>query len=99
MLKAGLIHALPPSDRRCFDRKEAASYVCVSVGTFDRLVQNGELPQPLLLGGRKVWDKHSLDRSLDEMSGLDTGSVAGQASTAITTETPLDAWRRASAEN
>ncbi|WP_223476571.1 hypothetical protein [Oricola indica] len=99
MFTAGLIHALPPSDRRCFDRKEAASYVCVSVGTFDRLVEKGELPGPLLLLGRKVWDKRSLDRALDEMSGLETASAPGQAFAPMTTETPLDVWRRANAEN
>jgi len=89
---AHLIHALPPSDRRCFDRKEAASYFGVSVGTFDRLVQKGELPRPILLLGRKVWDRHLLDQSLNKMSGLKPTDFIGQEP-----ETALDAWRRANA--
>jgi hypothetical protein len=32
---AHLIHALEPSARRCYNRREAASYVGVSVVTFD----------------------------------------------------------------
>lgn len=94
MLAASLIHALLPSDRRCFDRKEAASYFGVSVGTFDRLVQKGELPQPLLLLGRKVWDRHLLDRSLNKMSGLKPNDIVGQEP-----ETALDTWRRTNAND
>jgi hypothetical protein len=65
-----LIHALPPSSRRGFDRKEAASYVGVSTTHFDKLVRQGIMPQPNLLLGRKVWDVRALDRVLDAMSGV-----------------------------
>lgn len=37
--EAGLIHALTPDARRCYDRKEAASYVGVSPNSFDKLVR------------------------------------------------------------
>jgi predicted DNA-binding transcriptional regulator AlpA len=68
----GLIHALPPTSRRGFDRKEAASYVGVSPTHFDKLIRNGTMPQPYQLLGRKVWDRSALDRVLDALAGLDT---------------------------
>ena len=99
MLSAGLIHALPPSARRCLDRKEAASYVGVSVGTFDKLVSSGDMPLPIQFHGRKVWDKRSLDSSLDIKSGFETSGLAHQATEPTVTQSPLDMWRRASANN
>jgi hypothetical protein len=45
-INTNLIHFLPPDARRCFDRKEAASYVCVSPTTFDKLVRQGTMPKP-----------------------------------------------------
>lgn len=94
MIYAGLIHALPTSERRCLNRKEAASYVCVSVGTFDKLVREGTMPSPIDLCGRKVWDKRALDRQLDLSSGL-TSEVHGGESTHSEPElTPLDLWRQ-----
>ena len=86
-IQAGLIHALEPSDRRCYDRKEAASYVGVSPPTFDKLVDDGSMPQPIQFLGRKVWDKHALDRAIDLMSGLDSTSPTDS----------LDVWRRQNA--
>lgn len=68
-IAASLIHALHVSDRRCLDRKEAASYVGVSPGTFDKLVRSGEIPPPIRLLGRKVWDRSELDRTIDALSG------------------------------
>jgi excisionase family DNA binding protein len=68
-LQVELIHALQPSERRCYNRKEAASYVGVSVGTFDKLVQQGVMPSPIELFGRKVWDRTALDAVLDTLSG------------------------------
>ena len=91
-LEVGLIHAMPPSDRRCLDRKEAASYLCVSPPTFDKLVRNGDAPAPIQFMGRKVWDKRALDRALDALSGIDArGPHVGAHSE---NEAPLDAWRR-----
>jgi len=71
MIIASLIHALPPTARRCFDRKEAASYFGISTGTFDKLVRSGELPKPIEFLGRKVWDRVMLDRVLDRLSGAE----------------------------
>ena len=99
MLTAGLIHALPPSDRRCYNRKEAASYVSVSVGHFDKLVRSGEMPKPIKLGGRKVWDKHSLDRAIDRQSGLVSSLSVMGPSDLSETLSPLDTWRQGSANH
>lgn len=67
---ASLIHALPASERRCFDRKEAASYLGVSPAHLDKLVRNGLAPPPIEFQGRKVWDKAALNRLLDSRSGI-----------------------------
>lgn len=99
MLTAGLIHALPPSDRRCYNRKEAAAYVGVSVGHFDMLVRSGEMPQPIKFGGRKVWDKHSLDRAIDKKSGLVTSGSANESPDLSEIQSPLDVWRQGSANH
>jgi len=71
MMIARLIHALSPDVRRCYDRKEAASYVGVSPTSFDKLVRQRIMPRPTQLLGRKVWDRKTLDRSLDQLSGID----------------------------
>ncbi|WP_425419763.1 hypothetical protein [Oricola indica] len=97
MFAAGLIHALPPSERRCLDRKEAASYVNVSVGSFDKLIQEGKMPRPIQLLRRKVWDKQMIDRMIDRMSGLKPRDAADQPSDTENGESSLDAWRRANA--
>lgn len=72
---ASLIHALPASDRRCFNRKEAASYLGFSPTHLDKLVRNGLAPPPIEFQGRKVWDKAALDRLVDSLSG-NSGSYA-----------------------
>ena len=76
MFIAELIHALPPAARRCFDRKEAASYIGVSPTTFDKLVRAGTIPPPIEFLGRKVWDVRALDRVLDAESGIDSDHSA-----------------------
>lgn len=99
MLSAGLIHALPATARRCVDRKEAASYVGVSVGHFDKLVRSGEMPKPIKFGGRKVWDKHSLDRAIDRLSGLVSSISANEPTDLSEVKSPLDVWRQGSANH
>lgn len=79
MTVAALIHALPPTVRRGFNRKEAASYIGISVGTFDKLVRDGGMPRPLQLMGRKVWDRAALDRMIDRHSdGADKGDLPNE---------------------
>lgn len=81
-MTAALIHALPASDRRVYNRNEAASYVGVSPGHFRSLVAEGTLPPPLPLPGVRRWDKAALDRALDRLSGVPSEQASA-----------YDAWR------
>ncbi|MHA6731247.1 excisionase family DNA-binding protein [Devosia sp. A369] len=69
-LIAGLIHALPLDQRRVFNLSEAASYMGVSSGHFDKLVAAGTLPSALPYGRIRRWDKTALDYYLDRTSAL-----------------------------
>jgi predicted DNA-binding transcriptional regulator AlpA len=71
-LTAALIHALPLAERRVFNRAEAASYVGISPGHFDKLVTAGILPDRLPFGNIRRWDKAALDRFLDTAGTLPT---------------------------
>lgn len=42
------------------DRLQAAASVGISATTFDKLVSAGDMPQPRLIGTRKVWDVDDL---------------------------------------
>lgn len=88
-----LIHALPPSSRRCFDRREAASYICVSVGYFDKLVQAGTMPAPLPYPGLKRWDKRSLDLAVNVMSGIFANNDVDDDRNDPAQPSPLLEWR------
>lgn len=90
---ASLIHALPVSERRCFDRKEAASYVGVSVGTFDKLVRIGEMPSSIELFGRKVWDRQALDGAVDAKMTSSRFASPSRINDVSPALSPLDAWR------
>ena len=92
LLTNELIHALPPSERRVYSRSEAASYVGVSPGFFDKLVRRGAMPPPLQMLGVRRWDRAALDRALDMMSGLVHHAETDNASSAY------DSWRRARGE-
>jgi predicted DNA-binding transcriptional regulator AlpA len=43
-------------------RAQAAVYVGVSPGTFDRAVAAGQLPRPIQISGRMVWSRAALDQ-------------------------------------
>ena len=47
--------------RRGLSRQEAARYVGISTSTFDKLVQEGKMPQPFRIGSRTIWDLRKLD--------------------------------------
>jgi hypothetical protein len=46
-------------------REEAAAYVGVSAGHFDKAVDEGAMPEPTDLVGVKVWPRRALERALD----------------------------------
>jgi len=53
-------------------RPRAAAHCDVSVGYFDRMVREGILPQPRLLGGGvKVWLRQELDDALFALGSPD----------------------------
>lgn len=60
---------LPFECPRGLNRAEAASYVGVSPGTFDKLVQDGRMPKPKRVGARLIFDRFAVDlafTALDE---------------------------------
>jgi predicted DNA-binding transcriptional regulator AlpA len=59
--------ALPPTlAPRLISREAAAAYVCVSPNTFDKMVEDGRMPRPKALGGRRIaWDVRALNHAVD----------------------------------
>ena len=68
-LQVNLKKALCP--RRGLSRQEAAMYIGVSPSLFDDLVKSGEMPKPLHIRRRTVWDCHQLDEYFEELSAPD----------------------------
>lgn len=62
--------SLPP---RGLSRERAAAYIGVSPSTFDRMVTDKQMPKPIQLRGRKVWDRLKLD---DAFAALDEDDAA-----------------------
>ncbi|MEM1351291.1 MAG: hypothetical protein AAGF27_03050 [Pseudomonadota bacterium] len=57
----------PPPERRGLRRAEAAQYIGVSSSKFDELVQDGRMPNPKKIDGRRVWDRISVDQKFDAL--------------------------------
>lgn len=49
-----------PIPRRGLSREEAAMYVGVGSTKFDEMVNDGRMPKPKRIDGRKLWDVRSL---------------------------------------
>jgi hypothetical protein len=58
----------------CVDRREAASMVDLSPKSFTNAVRSGLLPNPIQMGGRKVWSVKALEKAIDRLAGLDDES-------------------------
>ena len=57
---------LPP---RLLTREQAATYICVSPNTFDKMVAQGSMPPAKRLGDRRIaWDRHELDGAIDRLA-------------------------------
>jgi len=54
--------SLPP---RGLSRVQAAEYIGVSPSTFDKMVDDGEMPAPKRIGSRVIWDRKQLDCAFD----------------------------------
>lgn len=66
-----------PAWPRVLSDEMAAKYVDLSVSTFARLVARGVAPPPIrLTPGRVGWDRHALDRWIDQQAA-GTAASAG----------------------
>jgi excisionase family DNA binding protein len=50
---------------RLLSRLDAARYLGISLSTFVRMHQAGELPMPLKIRKRVLWDRHDLDMMIE----------------------------------
>jgi predicted DNA-binding transcriptional regulator AlpA len=64
-LQQSIKKALCP--RRGLSRQEAALYIGISASLFDELVKSGEMPKPLRIKRRTVWNRHQLDECFDDL--------------------------------
>ena len=62
------VSATRPVPRRLLSRDEAAMYIAMSPSTFDKLVNDGRMPEPIAIGDRRVWDIRKLDLAIDELA-------------------------------
>lgn len=56
---------------RLFDEATAAAYLGISKSGFRSRWEKRELPQPLHIGHRVLWDRKQLDRFVDALSGIE----------------------------
>ena len=56
---------------RGFSRAQAAEYVGVSIGTFDKLVAEGRMPKALRIGSRLVWDQVKVNEAFTALADDD----------------------------
>ena len=54
---------------RGLSRVQAARYIGVSPGLFDRMVKDGIMPAPRLISSRTVWDRREVDEAFDALPG------------------------------
>jgi excisionase family DNA binding protein len=70
------IHSSRHSPVRLLRRQDAARYLSVSPGTFDKLVREHQIPQPKVVGEHiRAWDVLDLDSYVDDLphrNGEDT---------------------------
>ena len=60
---------------RGLNRAEAARYVGVSPGTFDKMVTDKLMPRPIRVYGRVLWDVRAVDAAF---TALDSGPGGGE---------------------
>lgn len=66
---------LPPSlPPRGLSRPEAAEYIGVGVTKFDQMVDDGRMPKPTAIDGRKVWDRVKIDQAFSALGDDDAHS-------------------------
>jgi hypothetical protein len=75
---------------RGLNRARAAAYTGYSLAIWDKMVAEGDMPQPKRKHGRTIWDKVAVDRALDVWFGSVT-TVAGEEVWEVDT-TPYSEW-------
>lgn len=60
----------PLPTRRGLNRVQAAEYIGIGASKFDALVDDRRMPEPKKIDGRRVWDKHALDRAFDKLNSI-----------------------------
>jgi hypothetical protein len=50
-------------------REASAQFIGISAGMFDKLVNDGRMPRPIAIDGRRVWDRRALVRAFDALGG------------------------------
>jgi excisionase family DNA binding protein len=68
-----------PVPRRGLSRDEAAMYIGISPSKFDELVEDGRMPGPRRIDGRKVWDMRELDLRFDDLPHENSGATRGNS--------------------
>lgn len=64
--RIGRIGYLEP---RGLSRCEAAAYIGISPSSFDRMLDNHDMPPPKQINGRKVWCRLELDEAFERLPG------------------------------
>jgi excisionase family DNA binding protein len=54
---------------RGLSREQAAEYVGISSTKFGELVEDGRMPRPKQIDGRRVWDLRALDEAFNRLDG------------------------------
>lgn len=64
-------------------RDEAAAYVGVSERKWDEMVEDGRMPKPKVVDGRRVWSRLAVDKFFaalpDEKGEVESNDVWGRA--------------------
>ena len=73
--KASIAGRLPV--RRGLDESEFAVYLSLSPSFFRKLIAEGRMPRPRLVGGRRIWDVEELDLAFKALprEGGDDGAI------------------------
>lgn len=60
-----VIGTFPQLCPRGLSRVQAAAYIGISTTKFDEIVNDGRMPKPRRIDGRKIWDRYELDLAFD----------------------------------
>ncbi len=76
---------IPAFERAGLARVEAAEYVGIGVGEFDRMVRDGRMPPPKQVDNLFVWSRQELEKYFERLPSADIQ---------MATRGPSDPWDR-----